>query len=143
VTFEQIEDAVMARIKTEMPYVKTVETYAGQLEGEIEKLAIPFPAVFVVYGGSDYQWVDGKSFNDAPGLSVIIAAKDLRGSEDLRKGQYGCYRMIRDVLKTVASQTFGFDIWPMKPVKVSLILISRIMAAYGIDFQTGFDTEFD
>jgi phage gp37-like protein len=143
VDFEDVEDAIKTAIETDLTYVKTVETYAGQLEGEIEKLTIPFPAVFVSYAGSAFDWVDGQNFNDAPVFSVIVAAKDLRGNADLRKGPNGCYQMIKDVLTSVANQRFGLTaMQPMKPVKVSLIFISKTMAAYGIDFGTDFDTDF-
>jgi phage gp37-like protein len=141
--FTDIEDAIKTAIKAAMPYVKTVETYAGQLEGEIKELTLQFPAVFVAYGGSTLDWVDGRNFNDAPGFSVMVAAKDLRGSKDLRIGTHGCYRMINDVLVAITAQRFGLmAMEPMKPVKVSLIFISKTMAAYGIDFHTNFDTDF-
>lgn len=141
--FEVIEDAIKTAIRADMAYVGTVETYAGLLEGEIKELAMPFPAVFVSYRGSAFKWVDGRSFNDAAEFSVIVAAKDLRGSEDLRKGRHGCYRMIKDVLTSVANQRFGLAaIEPLKPVKVSLIFNSKTTAAYAIYFHTNFDTDF-
>ena len=140
--FTDIETAIKARITAQLTYAKLVETYAGQLEAEMDKLPIAFPAVFVAYGGSTLDWVDGRSFNDTPVISVIVASKDLRGPKDLRGGEYGCYRMIKDILAAISNETFSLEILPMKPVKVSLIFISRTMAAYGIDFQTNFDTSF-
>ncbi len=141
-TVVAIEEAIKAGIRDAMPYVKTVDTYAGQLEEDISRLVQPFPAVFVTYGGSAFEWVDGRSFSAAPDFSVIVAARDLRGKEDLRKAEYGCYRMVADALAAIANQTFGLDILPMKPVKVALMLVSRTVAAYGIDFQTAFDTVY-
>jgi phage gp37-like protein len=140
--FIDIETAIKEAVAARMAYTKLVETYAGQLEGEMEKLPIAFPVVFVAYGGSTLTWVDGRSFNDTPVFQVIVAARDLRGPRDLKGGEYGCYRMIKDVLAAVSNETFGLEMLPMKPVKVSLIFISRTMAAYGIDFHTSFDTSF-
>lgn len=137
--FTDIEDSIKERIKASMPYVRLVETYAGQLGGELDKLPVPFPAVFVAYGGSVYSWVDGRNFSDAPTFSIIVAAKDLRGSEKLRQGEHGCYRMIKDVLNVITNQTFGLDTWPMQPVRTSLLYISKTMAAYSVEFKTSFD----
>ncbi|MDR2018566.1 MAG: DUF1834 family protein [Syntrophobacterales bacterium] len=138
--FTDIEDRIKTAIRTAIPYAKLVETYAGQLEGDMEKLPMSFPVVFVAYGGSALDLVDGQSYNDAPTFSIVVAAKDLRGAKDLREGEHGCYQMIKGVLGAIAGQTLGLDIWPLKPVRVNLIFISRIMAAYGIDFETSFDS---
>ena len=141
--FTDIEDAIKTRIRSRMAYAKSVETYAGELEGEIGELATPFPAIFVAYKGSDYDWVDGRTMRDTPRFSVMAAASDLRGSEDLRKGTHGCYRMIKDILAALANDRLGLPAMePLRPVKVSLLFITRTMAAYSIDFVTGFDTDF-
>ena len=136
--FTDIEDRIKGRIRTSMPYMKLVETYSGQLGEDLEKLPM-FPVVFVAYGGSAYEWVDGRSFNDAPTFSIVVAARDLRGSKELREGEYGCYRMIKDVLSAITNQTFGLDMWPLKPVRTSLLFISKTMAAYSVEFKTSFD----
>jgi phage gp37-like protein len=137
--FTDIEDAIKGQIRICLPYVKTVETYAGQLAVEIGRITRAFPAVFVAYGGSSFDWIDGRNFSETPEFSVMVAARDLRGRDDLRKGEYGCYRMITDVLSAVTNQGFGLAILPMKPVRVSLILVSKTTAAYDIGFHTSFD----
>lgn len=141
--FVDVEGAITTAVREALPYVRTVETYAGQLEGEIETLALPFPAIFVVYGGSSFEWVDGRSYNEMSEFSVIVAAKNLKGSENLRNGEHGCYRMIADVLAALAHKNLGLAaIEPIKPVSVSLKSISKTAAAYEIDFRTRFDIDF-
>ncbi len=142
-TFEDIEDKIIAEVKTEMTYVKTVETYAGQLDQEIEKLPIIFPAIFVAYAGSTYEWVDGPNHNEICEFSILVAAKNLRGKEAIRKDDSGCYQMITDVLLKLTNKTFGLQIEKLKPLRVTLIFISKSTAIYGIDFQTNFDTTFN
>ena len=140
--FTDIEDKIKDAIRTAMPYAKVVETYSGQIEGDMEKLPIPFPAVFVAYGGSSMEWVDGRSYSDAPTFSIIVVAKDLRGPKELREGEYGCYRMIKDVLSALAAKTFGLDMEPLKPDRASIIFVSKTMAAYAIDFKTSYDAVY-
>ena len=141
-TFEIIEDKIIEKLK-ELPALKTCETYAGQMEGEIERLPVRFPAVFVVYGGSSFEWVDGPNHREIVDFSVMACAKDLRGNEAMRKEEGGAYGLVNDVLEKLTNEDFGLDIERLRPVKVSLVFISKIMAVYGIDFQTGFDREFE
>ena len=142
--FEQIEDAILAALKAQMSYVRTCETYAGQLEAEIDKLVINFPAVFVSYTGSDLDCIDNASnFNEAVGFSILVAAKNLKGKTAARKDAYGCYQMIREVLTVLTNKNLGLNIEKLKPTKVSLLYISTTMAIYGIDFQTNFDDTYE
>src|SRR4030067_3517742 len=137
-TFEDIEDKIITELKTQLTYVKTIETYAGQLEQEIEKLPIIFPALFVAYAGSNYEWVDGPNHNETCEFSILAAAKNLRGQASARKDDYGCYQMITDVLAKLTNNKFGLEIEKLKPLRVTLVFISKSVAIYGIDFQTNF-----
>jgi len=141
-TFEDIEDKIIQEITTNLTYIKTVETYAGQLEQEIKTLPIKFPAVFVVYAGSTYQWVDGPNHQEICKFTILVVAQNLRGQKSARKDTYGCYQMINDVLNTLTNKTFSLDIEKLKPVRVDLIYVSASIAIYGIDFETSFDTTF-
>ncbi len=137
--FEQIETAIVTQLKANIAYAKTIETYAGQLESEIEELPIQFPAIYTVYAGSQFDWVDGPSYNELCTFSVIVVAKNLRGKETLRKDTQSCYQMVKDVLASIANKKFNLEIEKMKPVNVALLFVSSIIAAYGIEFQTNFD----
>jgi phage gp37-like protein len=141
--FETIEDKIIEKLKAGLPHLKTCETYAGQMEGEIERMPVRFPAVYVVYGGSTFEEIDGPNHREIVGFSIMACAKDLRGNEAIRKEEGGAYGLVNDVLEKLTNENFGLDIEKLRPVKVSLVFISKIMAVYGIDFQTGFDKEFE
>lgn len=140
--FESIEDGIIAELKSKLPYVRSVEPYAGQLEADIEKLPISFPAIFVAYGESALEWVDGPNFNEVPRFSVLVAAKNLKGNKAVRKDDGGCYQMIKDVLKTLTNNKLNLEMEKLQPVRVSLVFISKSIAIYGVDFQTNFDTTY-
>ena len=139
--FEQLEDAIITKLKTDLTYVHAIKTYAGELQGEINELLIPTPAIFVMYSGAAYTWVDGQAcFNEVDIFTVMVAAKNLRGNEAIRKdADTGCYRMIKDVLASISNNTFGLDIERLQPVGTKLIVSTKIMAIYGTDFKTNFD----
>ncbi|MBI5634860.1 MAG: DUF1834 family protein [Nitrospirae bacterium] len=142
--FEQVEDAIIAEIQTAMPDLGTCETYAGQLEGDLNNLAITYPAVFVSYGGSMLDWIDMINFNEAVVFNLLVCAENLRGQEAARKDtDTGAYKMIRDVLTALTNKDLGLSIEKLKPVKVSLLFITKSIAVYGIEFQTNFDNAYE
>ena len=53
--FEQIENKIVEQLKAGITYAKTIETYAGQLETNINELPIQFPAIYTVYAGSQFD----------------------------------------------------------------------------------------
>jgi len=140
--FEDIETKVIETLQTELPYLKTVGTYAGELRDELKSLAVSFPAAYVVYRGSVFGHVDGENEEETVEFTVLAAAKNLKGGESLRKSAYGIYLMIDDILLALANKTFGLNIERVRPLRVSLVYISESAAVYGIDFQTRFDETY-
>jgi len=142
-TTEDIEDKIITEIKTQMTYVKTVETYAGQLEGKIEELPIQYPAVYVAYAGSSFEWVDGPNYNEICEFSVMVCVKNLKSQEAMRKATNGAYDLIEAVKANLINKTFGLAMEKLKILRVSLIGITKSVSIYGVDFQANFDTTFN
>lgn len=142
--FEEVEDGIIAAIKTQMPYVLKVETYAGQLDGEVAKLAINAPAIFVMYSGTHFEWADGQAlFNEEVVFTCFLVAKNLRGNEAVRKdGETGCYKLIKEILKTITNKTFGLDIERLQPIAVKFLFATKTTTVYAVDFKTNFDTVY-
>jgi hypothetical protein len=141
--FETIEDGMLGKLKADRAYLKKCETYSGQLEADIDIQAIVTPAAFVVYSGSPaFELVDGPTHNEQPVFSVFVAAKDLRGNTALRKGDNGCYKMIKDVLASLVNFRVDESMLPLAPRAVELVRVKKDFAAYRIDFSTAFDTEY-
>lgn len=141
--FETIESAIKARIQTELPYLRTLETYAGQLEDEIDKLVLSFPAVFVAYQGSSFEWVDGETYNETAEFVALVAAKNLKSGAAIRTDPVsGAYRLIKDVAAALTNQNLGLDIERLRPTQRSLVYSSKTAIIYGLNFQTNFDAEF-
>jgi phage gp37-like protein len=141
--FETIENSLLTRLGAELTYLKTLETYAGQLEDEIEKLPLLFPAVFVVYKGSGFEWVDGALYNETVEFTVLAAAKNLKSPEAARKDpSTGAYKLVKDVLAALTNQNLALDIEHLRPIRTDLIHTSKTVVIYGLDFQTSFDAAF-
>lgn len=145
-TFEDIEDWIIGKLRTEIPHLKTVKTYAGELEREMEGLPAGFPAAFVVYEGSEFEPVDGPTHSERARFTVLLCTKGLRGQEDLRKGgsgEYGgAYRLIENALSALTNQSLGPEMERLGPAGVHLVFISGTTAIYGVNFQTSFDKNY-
>lgn len=141
--FEQIEDKIIEEIKARVTYIKTVETYAGQLQGDIARLPVNLPAAFVLYGGSEFELVDGPNHREQPTFSIALCASNLRGRAEGRKGGQGAYDMVKDVLRALVNKDFGLDIERLRPLRVQLLFANATMTIYGVDLVAGFDTTYD
>lgn len=141
--FEQIEDRIIEELKKRVSYLETVETYAGQLQGEIASLPVKLPAAFVIYGGSEFEPVDGPNHREQPTFSVALCASNLRGRAEGRKDDKGAYDLVKDALRALTNKDFGLDIERLRPVRVQLLIANETMTMYGIDLMAGFDTTYE
>lgn len=141
--FEQVEDAILEKVRQKMDYVQTCETYAGQLEGDLDELVINCPAVFVVFNGAPLEKLDNINYNEKPTFSILLVSEDVRGNAALRKDtDTGCYRMIKDCLSALANNKLDLDIEALTPGRMYLSFITKRHACYGLTFGTDFDTQY-
>ncbi|MDA8155563.1 MAG: DUF1834 family protein [Actinomycetota bacterium] len=126
---------------------KVVKTYAGEMAGEVEQLPIQFPASFVAYSGSKYEWVDTKTWLETASFTVLVCAKNLRTALDVNEAvrtdpNTGAYVLLNNVLPALAYKDFGLAMQELKPVDVRLLVITKTTAIYGIEFQAAFDRDY-
>jgi phage gp37-like protein len=140
--FEKVEDAIIERLRDQVPTLRTVETYAGQLEVDLRRLPFRLPAGFVLYGGSDYSPVDGPNHLERAFFTVYLAARSLRGQEDARKGDEGAYALVKAVLKALVNRNFGLPIEALRPMALRLQMATETLVLYALDLQTEFDTQY-
>ena len=134
----QIEDAIVARLKAQLTYLKTCDSLNEDLLGEIETLTIRPPAAYVIYNSGRYEHRTGVQDRFMEFL-VILMAKNLRGDRAARHGtgpEKGVYEMLDDARKALTDQSCGLDIDPLLPGDEELIGGTKEMAAYGIRFKT-------
>lgn len=137
---EKIEDAIIEHLLQTMPVLKTVESYAGQLEEELIKLKPKFPAAFVSYAGSELTRDGYGSTEDAAIFTVLFGASDRRGDKS-RKGVNGAVELSRAGLKNLRDQTLKLDITALTPQRLRLVYNDKGMTVYGIDFATTFNLD--
>lgn len=134
----RIEDAITRRIKdAKLPYLRTLATYGGELDGDIARVVRTFPAVWVAFKGegdptpvgtSQSRWVVPATW------VVLVAARNLRSEESTRKGDAHCvgtYQMLEDIRSLLLGQDFapwGLEIDPLKPGRIRSLYNGRLQS---------------
>lgn len=136
--FDAIEDALIAAIRSGVPGLKAVESYAGQLEQEAKTLLTGCPAVFVMFGGfaTAQDEYAGKTFK--PRFTVAVAARDLRGQKQARTKSGGAYDIIKALLELLEGNALDLEIEPLSVVSGAPVYVSGALAVYGLEFETDY-----
>ena len=143
-----IENAIKSALASAVPALKSVTTYAGELEQKLGTMPTRLPAAYVVYGGSNFSPVDGSLHNERIRISVLIAARSLRGSEAARHGvqtptpEQGAYELVDATLAALANKTLSLSIEPLRPTSVELIMADNNIAIYSAEFETSADVQY-
>ena len=89
VNIADIETGLLAAIQADETlsgYLRTLESYSGQLEHDLGHLPWRFPAVFVMFSGAQYkpltQFEEEADFT----FSLLCVAQTLRGNATARRG---------------------------------------------------------
>lgn len=119
----EIENAIIERIKAaQLPYLRFIGSYGGELTGEWEEVIRRLPAVWVTFKGSG----NPSPLNTAQNrwrvelrFTTIVAAKSLRSEAATRhggEGKTGSYAMLNDVGRLIALQDFSLiDVDYLRP----------------------------
>ena len=137
-TIDQIEDAIIARLNTQLTYLITCDSLGEHLMDEIENITLRFPAAYTVYSAGRYMHASGVQDREMEFI-VILMAKSLRGDKAARHGQgseKGVYEMLEDTRAALTGQKCGLDIDELLPIDEDGIEGTKEMAAYGIRFKT-------
>ena len=143
-TIEEIEDRILAELRASAlsSTVKNINTYHGEMDSlveELRQLTIMLPAVFVLYGGSQFSETANRSYDDEPVFTIVAIAKDLRGRDKRRTGMYAILEALKD---TLIDNDLGFkDTGPLKPISIEAILITQEFSVYALDLRTIFSRD--
>lgn len=146
--FETIEDRIIEALKTAMPYLKTVGTYGGQFaEADMDRMALRFPSAHVVYGGSQYNALDGPNHEELIEFTVFVMAKNLRGSREQRKGgpdtERGAYELIKDTLHALTNNDLDLPMERLRPVRTLPVELGKTASVYAIEFRAAMDAAYE
>lgn len=140
-TITNIEDAIVSALQGSgylISACRTIASYHGEIDGlvsEARQLIIPMPAVYVVYGGSEFVESANRSFDDEMTFTVIVIAKDLRADAKLKAA---IYPILEEVKTVLIDNNLNLDIDPLHPERIEPTFISKMFSIYSFDIKTYF-----
>lgn len=135
-TYEDLEAAVIKALGRAVPGLRSVEPYEGQLEGELEKLALRLPAAYVVHGGSEFERVDGATYRERAVVTVLLAQR-VRGAEPADR------TVLEGALGALANLSVGESAERLAPRSRELLFTNRLVAVHALEFKAYFDRDFE
>lgn len=129
--YQEIEQGIISRLRAGVKELRQAEPYEGQLEEEIEKLAVRLPSAFVVHGGSEFTWVDGSSYTESADVSVLIAVRSRSGRQ-----------VIEDTFEALAGLLPAEGAERLMPQRAGIVFTNRLISVHALEFRTAFDRTF-
>jgi phage gp37-like protein len=127
----KIEDAAITALKA-MGSLKQVETYAGQLEGEIETLPIRSPAAFVLFGGDTDNSVGPRPV-PVVDIDVLVVVKSAQGKKTAARGALAIIDAVRDAFNGKRLGLSGMG--PFKVTRRELLTATSTIVVFRINAQ--------
>lgn len=139
-----IEDAIIARIKTAasstpgLGYkLPIVDSYGGELDGDLAAVVRKFPAVWVTFAGcraSTKMATAGGKWKTSATFVTMCGSRNVRGERATRKGltvggvikEVGVYQIMKDVGLLLAGNDLGLAITPLKPGAIRTLFNTKL-----------------
>lgn len=136
-TIKDLEDAILAALANQMgSYVKTIESYQGQLEADLGEFAWRLPATLVMLRATNAGKAAAHSYDLNLIFTIIVADRNLRGNVESRGGSTGAYQMLEDLRWALWDKDLGLEINPFVLLKEEALINNRQLAAFAADYQT-------
>lgn len=142
---KDIENAIINEAKNTLTYLKTVDSYGGELEDALQNLLPKYPCLLVAFDGGNFSGENYPAYfyDQEVRFSIILLDKSLRGDKERRQGadsKPGTYAMLKDTIELLAGKTLGFSgLKPFEPVTINSLLQGKTLSAYEIIFKTNMD----
>lgn len=143
-----IEQAFVARIKSAaaLNYLKTVDSYAGQLDEGLGEVIRAYPAVWVTFAGSAKPIKSGSNTWKIPVTFVtMVAARNVRDEKAARVGtvnEVGAYRILKDLRTLMLNQDLGLEIERFAPGAIKTLYNTKVgkdgLAIFSQEWTTAF-----
>lgn len=146
IEFDTIEAGIVTRIKDECDYLRTVESYAGQVDQVSEGRAIEAPAAFVrmnqVIPQEAGEMMDG-GYVAAVQFTVIVAAISYKSREEARTDDaIGAYRICKDIVTALNGDDLditGFQ--GLTYMGTTFVTATETRVLYQVDFKAMVEVE--
>lgn len=139
----EIEKAVIARIKDQLPYIETCESWSAFRTGELKDNTLAYPAAYTVFDRSGTFLYTADQIQDIPlTFRVVVMQRtlgiDVSGAES-RQGDNsqvkGVYEILNDLRLALTGYRDSTDLDVLKPIlpqSIQSIFQDENIAIYGM-----------
>jgi hypothetical protein len=133
--FRTIEDAIIRRIKSQLPYLETVESFDGNLI-DLEDLTKRVPAVFVNISQATpavpYWTFTTKAFTYQIVLNVL--ARGMRGKPQMATDKTGAYAILNDLRTALVDYDLTANSLPLVLVAETFYRATEVAVCYKVTY---------
>lgn len=148
-----IENAMIARIEAAnasgaLGYtLRTVKSYGGQFDGDVDKVVRQFPAVLVAFLREPLpEAVNNVTYRHKPVFAVMAANRSRRNEASRRKGagasEVGSFQILKDARALLVGQQLGLEIGHLEPGPVTTLFDgvakSKQLSILAVEFSTSY-----
>src|SRR5574343_141932 len=126
-----IEDLLIQRIRSNLPYLVSVGGYKGELSRDLSEIVFRPMTVLVSLASTQ----DIRGTYDSYGLlhtfDILVMCRNLRGEEQGRRDEdRGVYRILDDLRANLNGVSLATGLQPLKFLQEESLIISRELVAY-------------
>jgi len=145
-TIAAIEDAIIAKLAPLKTWsggangVRTIKSYRSELmdEESLARATRIFPALLVVYTGSDYEEHGARKI-ERMAYTIFVCDRNLREESEGRRGALegpGVYALLDSVRDLLYDSRLGLDIFPMVVVRERPVWFGQGVTIYSAEYET-------
>ena len=152
-TIEEIEDGIITKLAplkalyeqhvgdpAVYATVRTIKSYQGELNDEesIARATRLFPAILVMYFGSEYE-EHGKRKIEKLTFVLFICDKSLRSEEEARRGgteNPGTYAVLNGIRDLLYDSRLSKDIFPVSLLREGPVWFDKGVSIYSAEYET-------
>jgi len=133
---EEIITALIERLRTSVPSLRSVELYDGPVGKDIEKVPLRLPAAYVVYDGSKHESLSLHTMTTMARFSVYLVTR-MHGPG----GQTtGASVLMDEVAGALSGSRLGLEIESIRSIGSSFVLGTPTLIVHALVFETWFES---
>ena len=133
--YMEIMSAIADALRKDIPSLRDVQIFEGDLSGTIGRLPVRPPAAYISHEGSEYEAVDEVTTAEGALISVMIA------SRPQGPGGPEADDLCSKVMGLLSGNTLGLEIRPLAPLRTSLVKSSDALVIHAMRFRASWCSE--
>jgi phage gp37-like protein len=132
-----LEDALLNRIREQLPYLAEVDSYQGQIDEDLQIRGVRFPAVLALLADQAGDRLSKTTTGLTPTFRLLVCCHNLRGEKASRRENDGAYQILDDLKDALIGQKLGLNIDAISFVKEESTLIRQDNVVYSASYALG------